>query len=142
MTDVLNVTQWVFWVGANLLIAYIALLILLFVLMYQIFFDPKATTAGKMIFRFMLSLVGIIGLVFIGIFIDPAPSRGALTSPSDVEWWRPILRFSVYAYVAYSITMLAVALVMRKWFPHKVKKKADLELVKPRHDTTDIPIVK
>ena len=139
MLDVINTIA---WIGANILLAYIALVIVLFVIMYYIFFDPKATTAGKMIFRFMLSLVGIIGIVYIGVFINPSAGDGPFSGPPErVEDWRPVLRALVYGYVAWTITSLAAALVMRKWFPHKVKKKADLELVKPRHDTTDIPIV-
>lgn len=130
------------WIGANIFVAYIAVLVVAFVLMYYIFFDPKATTAGIMVFRFMLSLVGIIGLVVVGIFIDPVAGSGPFMGPRpDVEWWRPLLRFGVYGYVAFTITTLAAALVLRKWFPNKVKKKSDLALVKPRHDTSEIPIV-
>lgn len=138
--DVINTIA---WVGANLLVAYIALLVILFVVMYYIFFDPKATTAGKMIFRFMLSLVGVIALIFIGTFIDPSSGNGPLGGPSEtVDWWRPVVRFVVYAYVAFTITSLATALVLRKWFPDKVKKKSDLALVKPRTDTMEIPIIR
>lgn len=135
--DVINAIA---WIGANILVAYIALVVVLFVIMYYIFFDPGATTAGKMIFRFMLSLVGVIGLVYIGIFIDPS-IRGPFEHAEDVAEWRPIIRLAVYAYVAFTITALAITLVMRKWFPQKVKKKQDLKLVKPRHDTSEIPII-
>lgn len=139
MLDVLNNIT---WIGANLFIAYIALVVILFVIMYYIFFDPKATTAGKMIFRFMMSLVGVIVLVFIGIFIDPSAGNGPFGNPSaHVDWWRPALRFVIYGYVAWTITSLAIALILRKWFPEKVKKKVDLDLVKVRHDTTEIPII-
>lgn len=139
MLDVINAIA---WIGANILIAYIALVVVLFVFMYYIFFDPTATTAGKMIFRFMLSLVGVIGLVFIGIFIDPSHNRNPVGAPApDVDFWRPIVRFVVYAYVAFTITALAVALILRKWYPHRVKKRADLNLVKPRHDTNPIQII-
>lgn len=137
----MDVFNTIMWIGANLFLAYTAILILLFVLMYYVFFDPKATTAGKMIFRFMLSLVGIIGLVVIGVFFDPSPGSGPFSTPPEtVEVWRPLLRFAVYAYVAWTITSLAAALFVRKWFPNKVRKKADLGLVRPRHDTSEIPI--
>lgn len=135
--DVINAIA---WIGANIIVAYIALVVVLFVVMYYIFFDPGATTAGKMIFRFMLSLVGVIGLVYIGIFIDPS-RQGPFQHAEDVAEWRPIIRLVVYAYVAFTITALAITLVMRKWFPQKVKKKQDLKLVKPRHDTSEIPII-
>lgn len=139
MMDVINSIA---WIGANIFLAYIALAVFLFVLMYYIFFDPKATTAGRMIFRFMLSLVLVIGLVYIGVFVNPSAGNGPFSGPSDhVEVWRPVLRLGVYGYVAWTITSLASALVMRKWFPQKVKKKADLDLIKPRHDTSDIPII-
>ena len=138
MLDVINTIA---WIGSNLVLAYIAIVVILFVIMYYVFFDPKATTAGKMIFKFMLSLVGILLLVYIGVFINPA-GEGPFSGPSEyVEEWRPVLRLVVYSYVAWTVTSLALALVLRKWFPHKVKKKADLNLVKPRHDTRDIPIV-
>lgn len=138
MLDVINSIA---WIGANVLIAYIALLVVLFVLMYYIFFDPTATTAGRMIFRFMVSIVGVIGLVFVGIFVDPSAGRAWFEFPGDAAPWRPIFRLVIYAYVAFTITSLAVSLILRKWFPHKVKKKSDLALVKPRHDTSDIPII-
>lgn len=139
MMDVINAVA---WIGANIFLAYIAVVIVLFVLMYYIFFDPKATTAGRMIFRFMLSLVGIIGLVYVGVFVNPSAGNGPFSGPTEhVELWRPILRFVVYGYVAWTISSLALALVMRKWFPDKVKKKSDLDLVRPRSDTTDIPII-
>lgn len=139
MMEAINIIA---WVGANLFVAYIAVLVVLFVIMYYAFFDPKATTAGKMIFRFMLSLVGIIALVFIGIFINPSHSNGPFSGPGPVvDWWRPVLRFGIYGYVAFTITSLAAALIMRKWFPERVKKKSDLDLVKPRHDTNDITVV-
>ena len=139
MFDVINTIA---WIGSNLALAYIAIVVVLFVVMYYVFFDPKATTAGKMIFKFMLSLVGILFLVYIGVFVNPV-GAGPFHPPAEyVEPWRPILRLVVYGYVAWTVTSLAIALILRKWFPHKVKKKADLALVKPRHDTGDIPTVK
>lgn len=140
MLDVINAFL---WVGANLFIVYIAVIVVGFVVMYYVWFDPSATTAGKMIFRFMLSLVGVIGLVFIGVFVDPAHGRSPTSAPSpDVEFWRPLVRFVVYGYVAFTITALAFALILRKWFPQRVKKKEDLGIVKTRHDTKEIPIIK
>lgn len=133
MIDVINSIA---WVSANILVAYIALGVVVFVVGYYIFFDPNATTAGKMIFRFMLSLVGIILLAFIGTYIDPSHGRAWLEYPDDVDVWRPIVRVIIYAYVAFSITTLAAFLFIRKWRPEKMKKKSDLKLVEPRHPHT------
>lgn len=128
------------WVSANLLVVYVAFVLAVFVVGYYTFFDPRATTAGKMIFRFMLSLVGVIGLVVVGTFIDPSHSREWFSYPGDVASWRPIARLVIYLYVAYTISSLAVVLFIRKWKPHLVKKKSDMDLVRVRH-TSEIPII-
>jgi len=129
------------WVTANILLAYIAFALIVFVVMYYALFDPRATTGGQLIFRFMLSLVGVIVLSFLGIFIDPAPDREWFTYPGDyVEWWRPILRLCIYGFVAFTITSLAVLLVRRKWFPHNLKM-APQPLVVVRHETSEIQVV-
>lgn len=120
------------WVAGNLLIAYIAACVFFFVVAYYILFDPSATTAGRMIFRFFLSLVGVIGLNFIGAFVDPIADIAWSELPSGVEAWRPILRFVVYSYLAYSITSLAILLALRKWWPKRLRTYDDYELVKLR----------
>lgn len=139
--DTITAVNTVMWVLSNVILAYTAFALVVFVGMYYALFDPKATTGGKLIFRFMLSLVGVIGLVFVGIFVDPAPDREWFTYPVEVEIWRPALRLVIYSYVAFTITALAVLLVRRKWFPHKVKIAPDKELVKVRHETNEIPVV-
>lgn len=137
MMDVINTIA---WIGANVLVAYISLAVVAFVVGYYVLFDPRATTAGKMIFRFMLSLVGVILLTFVGTFVDPSHNRSWFEYPDDVDIWRPIARIAIYGYVAYTITSLAVLLWIRKWKPHLVKKASDLNLVQPRH-TGVIPII-
>lgn len=129
------------WVTANILIAYIAFALIVFVVAYYFLFNPGATTAGKFIFRFVLSLVGVVGLVVIGIFIDPAQGRSWADSPGDVEIWRPLLRLLVYGYVAYTITALAVLLGIRKWRPDLMKTSPDKDLVQVRNHTLEIPII-
>jgi len=140
MTDVIHIINTVAWVGANFLIAYSCVAIILFVIGYYILFDPRATTGGKLIFRFMLSLVGVIGLIFVGVFVDPAGNREWFTYPGDVDVWRPLIRFGIYFYVSFTITSLAILLVIRKFKPSLVRKASDLNLVKPRH-TNEIPII-
>lgn len=139
--DVVTAINTFLWVGSNLLLAYVAAIIVIFVIGYYVLFDPTATTGGKMIFRFMLSLVGIIALIVFGVFVDPATDRAWMSYPEDVDVYRPFLRFAVYSYVAFTITSLAVLLVVRKWKPEWVKKASDLNLVKPRH-TSEIPVIK
>lgn len=129
-----------FWAIGNLFLGYTSIVLMLFIVVYFVLFDPRATTGGKLIFQFMLSLGGVIALVFIGIFVDPSTDRSWDDLPAAVEWWRPLVRFVVYGFVAYSITSLAVLLVLRKWLPHKLKKASDLHLVHPRH-TSEIPVV-
>ena len=139
VTDAINAVAWVF---GNVVLAYTAIALLAFLVAYYSIFDPSATTGGKLIFRFMLSLAGVIVLVFIGIFMDPSPDREWFIFPEDsVEWWRPILRLAINGFVAYSISSLAWLLAVRKWWPHKVKKASDINLVKVRH-TNEIPVIK
>jgi hypothetical protein len=139
--DVLNVLNSILWVASNVFLAYTSVVLIIFLVAYVIIFDPRATTGGKLIFQFMFSLACIVGLVFIGIFVDPASNSHWTYLPESVDPWRPILRFGVYGFTAYSITSLMVLLIMRKWFPHRLKKASDLVLVQPRH-TSEIPIVK
>lgn len=121
------------WVAANILIAYIAVVLVIFVIAYVVLFDPRATTAGRYIFRFFVSLVGVIGLIFISTFIDPAPHRVWDEHPDDVLWWRPLIRVAVYFYVAYTVTGLALLLALRKFKPQWLRTVHDRELVKPRN---------
>ena len=130
------------WVLSNVVLAYTAFVLVVFVIMYYALFDPKATTGGQLIFRFMVSLVGVVGLIFLGIFVDPAPDREWFIYPADyVDAWRPLVRFVVYGYVAFTATSLSVLLIKRKWFPHMLRIAPSQELVKPRHETSEIPVV-
>lgn len=120
------------WVSANVTIVYIAAVLLVFVFAYYILFDPKATTAGRYIFRFFMSLLAIIGLTYIGLFVDPQPERPAFAYPEGVAWWRPILRAIAYFYVAFAVTSLAGLLIVRKWFPEKLRTSRDRDMVQTR----------
>ena len=140
--NVVNAINTVAWVLGNVLLAYTAFALITFLLAYYTIFDPSATTGGRLIFRFMLSLAGVIVLVFIGIFVDPSPNLEWYVFPGEsIEWWRPLMRLAVYSFVAYSISSLAWLLAVRKWWPHKVKKASDINLVKVRH-TSEIPVIK
>lgn len=140
--DFINAFNSIAWVLANMILAYTALALVVFVIMYYALFDPRATTGGKLIFRFMLSLVGIVGLVFVGIFVDPAMNQSWSSYPENIEIWRPALRLAIYGYVAFTITSLAALLVRRKWRPNSLKIAPAQDLVKVRHSTNEIPIVK
>lgn len=132
------------WLLGNLALIYAGVGVLIFVLAYYILFDPKSTTAGKLVFRFFVSLLGLLFLVIIGIFIDHPPSRPWWALGENVAPWRPPLRALVYVYISYSITSLAVLLVRRKWWPSTVKT-SEIEpevMPSPRFPTTEIPITK
>lgn len=130
--DVLHTINSIAWVTANLLILYVWVGLLVFTAGYYILFDPKATTAGKFIFRFFLSLVGVMTLVFIGIFLDPHHGGAWFMYPEDTIWWRPVVRLLAYGYVAYAVTSLAVLIAVRKWWPEKLKTDQTRDLIKAR----------
>lgn len=125
------------WVGSNVLVGYITVALVAFVIVYYALFDPKATTAGRFIFRFVVSLIGVIGLIFISLFIDPRAGTSWHIYPGDAVWWRPGLRFIVYGYVSYAITTLIALLVVRKWWPHLVATAEDKKLVRLRNETEE-----
>ena len=129
------------WVVSNVLLAYSAGVLVLFLIAYFYFFDPRATTGGRLIFQFMLSLVGIISLNIIGIFINPTSNSSWYVFPDGVEPWRPTVRLIVYGFVAYAVTSLAILLILRKWFPQKVKKASDIQLKVRTSEITTIPEV-
>lgn len=137
LVNVINPTAWVI---GNLFVAYDAIAVLVFVVGYFIIYDPNTTTAGKFIFRFFLSLLGLIILVFVGTYVDPAGDRSWIDMPKDVDAWRPLFRILVYGYIGFSMTSLAILLVIRKWWPQKIRTSEDL--VKPRHEMNEITIIK
>lgn len=128
----------ILWVTSNVLVVYSAVLSVLFLLTYFILFDPWKTSAGRMIFRFMMSLALVFWISFLAIFIDPAANRNWFEFPIDVSVWRPTLRILAYGFVAYSITALTGLLIIRKWFPQKIKTAYDYHLVEPRTGPTKI----
>lgn len=130
------------WVIANLTLIYIGVLLLAFTILYPTLFDPSATTGGKMIFRFALSSGMVVALIVVGIFIDPRQDIPWYAYPGDTIWWRPTIRLAAYTYVSYTITSLVIFLWKRKFYPQKLKRAPDKELVKPRHDTAEVPTIK
>lgn len=128
------------WIATNIVIVYIGVALLVFTIAYYILFDVKATTAGIFIWRFVLSLVGVMALVIIGVWVDPSTGSSWFQYPGDIVWWRPLVRFLVYVYVGFTITGLAVLLGIRKWKPNKIKIAPLKNLVVPRTDTRDIPV--
>lgn len=139
--NIIDVINPIVWVLANIALAYTSLVLVVFVILYYALFDPRATTGGTLIFRFMISLIGVVGLVFVSVYIDPTSGNGWFIYPEGIEPWRPWLRLFVYGYVGVTATSLAVLLVRRKWFPHKLKTAPEEELVKPRHETSEIAII-
>ncbi len=142
IVDFLEWLNPLFWVIANLELIYVGVLLLAFTILYPTLFDPSATTGGKMIFRFALSLSLVVAVIVVGIFIDPRHDIPWYEYPGDTIWWRPIIRLAAYAYVSYTITSLVIFLWTRKLYPQKLKRAPDKELVKPRHDTSEVPTIK
>ena len=135
---IVDFLEWInptFWVAAKLTLIYIGVLLLAFTILYPTLFDPSATTGGKMIFRFSLSLSMVVAVIVAGIFIDQRHDLPWYKYPGDTIWWRPTIWLGVYLYVAYTITSLVRFLWKRKFNPQKLKRAPDKELVKPRHDT-------
>ncbi|AWN03252.1 hypothetical protein PBI_CAMILLE_5 [Microbacterium phage Camille] len=121
----------VLWIVDNLLANVASFGIITAAIAYYTLFDPRATTAGRMVFRFMVSLAGVIALSLV------AEAFGAT---KDTTWW-VALAMIVYGYLVYTIIALLTFMVIRKWKPSRVKKKADLNLMKPRTDTTEIKTI-
>lgn len=114
--DVVNGFAWVF---GNFVLGVSTFLLIVFVIAYPILFDPRATTVGRYLLRFLFGLVGVVGLVFIGTFVDPRYPW--YEYPPDIVVWRPIFRAVVYAFMFYGLVSLSVLLVARKWFPDKMR---------------------
>lgn len=128
----LNQLNAIAWVASNITIIYVGIALIIFTVCYAVLFDPRATTGGKFIFRFALSLLGVVGLIFVGIFVNPAQGRSWFEYSGDTLWWRPTVRLIVYAFVAFAITNLTRFLWIRKFQPGKLRTAKDLDLVTPR----------
>ena len=90
-----NFLEWInpiVWVITNLILIYVGIALIAFVSLYQTLFDPKATTGGKMIFRFAWSRGLVVAVIFVGIFIDPRHDIPWYEYPGDTIWWRPVAR--------------------------------------------------
>lgn len=100
-----------FWVVSNILLMYLSTALVAYVLVYGIRFRWREYEGGKRIFEFTLSLVGIVALVFIGVFVNSP--QGWYIYPEDVLIWRPILRLVIFYTVALTLTRLNVILWRR-----------------------------
>ena len=106
IVDFLEWLNPIFWVIANLGLIYIGVLLLAFTVLYPTLFDPSATTGGKMIFRFVLSLSMVVALIVVGIFVDPRHDIPWYEYPGDTIWWRPTIRLAVYTYISHTKTIV------------------------------------
>jgi hypothetical protein len=102
----------ILWGISNALVFYIMAALVGFTSFYGLFFKWWLRPAGVAVFMFMASLLGVIALIFIGIYVDP--QRGFFEAPIDVLPWRPALRVVVYLSVAGSVTYL-LAVAIRRW---------------------------
>lgn len=141
MTGAIEIMNTFFWVASNVLVGYIGALLLVFVVGYIAIFEPRATRGGKLILRFAVSILGIVFLVWLGIYIDPVPGRTWYIYDGTAADWRPAVRFVGYSFVAYTITSLAIFLFLRKFYPHKFKNASDRDFVKPRSESGERKVV-
>lgn len=144
MNTIVNFFEWInpaLWVIANLCLIYIGITLILFVVLYQVFFDPRATTGGRMIFRFALSLSFVVAIIVLGLFVDPRHDLPWYLYPIDTSWWRPAARVVAYGYVAYTISALVWFLYHRKFHPEKLRRAPDRMLVTPRHNTAEVDVI-
>lgn len=134
MPDWLTEINAVLLVSSNVLVGYITLAVYVFIIGYYALFNPRATTAGRLLFNLLVSLAFVMTLVFIGVFIDNRPDEDWLSFRGDTLWWRPSLRIMGYGFLAYTVTALIVFLVKVKWFPHLLKTPRDEELIRLSHE--------
>lgn len=112
----------VLWNIGNGIIVLIFIAALLFTIIYPILFNPRLTTGGWLIWQAIASVAGIGFLIIIGLYFDP----------HDDAVWRPLLRVFVYGLVAYTFGRLVVFLIIRRFWPNRVrhrKPKADAYMV-------------
>ena len=134
MPDWLTEINAVLWVSSNALVGYITLAVYVFIIGYYALFNPRVTTAGRLLFNLLVSLTFVMTLVFIGVFIDNRPDEDWLSFRVDTLWWQPSLRIMGYGFLAYTVTAMIVFLVKVKWFPHLLKTSRDKELIRLRHE--------
>lgn len=141
MTDFLEPINAFAWGFSNVVVIYITIVLVLFTVGYYILFDPKATTAGKFVWRFALSLVGFIGLTVVRFSVSHIEGDNWFLVPNDLPVWYPLLRLTIYGYVAFTITSLAILLGVRKWKPEWIKIAPDKDVLKTRHDTQEHVVI-
>lgn len=108
------------WVLGNLVVLSVFLSASLFAILYPIFWDWRHwTTAGTRIWRAILSVAGLGLLIVIGLFLDGSVEWWQM--PSNVSGWRVLLRLVVYGLIAYSFADLVKTLVIRKFWPERLK---------------------
>ncbi len=99
------------WIVANLQLVYLSGALVAWVAGYGLGFRWWTTPAGRQVFAFTASLLGVVGLVFIGTFVNP--QRPWWEAPPEVFEWRPILRYAVYLAVSITLTRMVASLVQR-----------------------------
>lgn len=119
------------WVIGNITVLAIFATALTFVIVYPILFNPMLTTAGRLIWRLVISFLGLGFLAVLGVFVDGRVSW--LMFPPDVAWWRPTIRAAIYLFVAYSFMSLVGLLFTRRFHPERVRRAPDDWMVQPRH---------
>lgn len=118
MTGVIEFNTFV-WVLGNIIAFTVFIAALVFAVLYPILFDVNLTTAGRMIWRAILSVAGFGFLVVLGIFVDGRAEW--FEFPDSVAWWRPLVRLIIYGFIGYTFTSLVVLLLVRRFKPGILK---------------------
>ena len=120
----------IFWIVSNILVGYVTLMAIVFSVAYPIYFRPRATTVGRVVLMLMISLATVTAQQFIAVFVDPAiRNHGSFFGyPDGLYWWRSIVRFLSYAYVAYASTSLVHVLWLRKFRPERMTIAPDTSM--------------
>lgn len=109
----------VFWVAANYAGLVVFIASGLFTILYIIFWNPRVTTAGWLIWSAFLAIT-LFGLnQVLGVWVDGRTSVYEL--PTDVAWWRPVVRLIAMGVVAYTFARLVTFVVVRRFWPDRVK---------------------
>jgi hypothetical protein len=106
----------ILWGISNALVFYVSFAIVIFTGFYGLFFKWWQRWAGVSVFIDRTAIVGVIALIFIGVFVDP--QRGFWEAPDDVLSWRPVVRVIVYASVAFAVTF-QFTVALRRWIHTK-----------------------
>jgi len=132
------VNAWL-WLSANFISVYAVITLFAFVIFYARFFPWRQYPAGVAQMQLAVALLALSIPSLIAVYIDPQVVPWYIYN-ENIEPWRPSIRFTGVAYVAYAITNLLHLLWLRKYHPERspelgvpyMEPKANAPKSKPR----------